>query len=403
MRNSLIVLVLLFVVSCQRKQEVKVLKNGSYRAVLTLQDNEILPFIFKVTSPTTIEIYNDNEVIEVDEISYRNDSVFIQTPVFESYIAAVFEGQNLKGDFINKTRNRLSPFYATYNKDQRFSVVRTPEVNIAGLWETVFSEGTKGEYQAKGNFKQQGEKVTGTFRTTTGDYRYLEGVIDGDSLKLSAFDGAHAFLFTAKVTDSTIEGYFYSGNHWKEPFRAARNPFYELPDPEELTFLKEGHDQLEFTFPDENGKLVSLSDERFKNKVVLVMLMGTWCPNCLDGSKYYTKFYADNKDKEFEIVALAVEFVKTKEMAFSNIKRLRDRVGMEYPILLAQYGTGSKTKLHEKLPMLNEILSYPTSIFIDKKGKVRKIYTGFNGPATGYKYNEFTTDFEDFVEMLLAE
>jgi len=53
--------------------------------------------------------------------------------------------------------------------------------------------------------------------------------------------------------------------------------------------------------------------------------------------------------------------------------------------------------------MLNKVVSYPTTIFIDKKGKVRKIHTGFNGPATGDKYIAFKEDFESFVEMLLGE
>ena len=149
--------------------------------------------------------------------------------------------------------------------------------------------------------------------------------------------------------------------------------------------------------------MVSLSDERFKNKVVLVQIMGTWCPNCLDESKYYTEFYKQNKDKGLEIVALAFEYAKTNDKAFASIKRLQNRIGIEYPILLAQTGTTSKKKAQEKLPMLNHVLSYPTTVFVDKKGKVRKIHTGFNGPATGEKFVEFKEEFVEFVGELLEE
>ena len=131
--------------------------------------------------------------------------------------------------------------------------------------------------------------------------------------------------------------------------------------------------------------------------------MGTWCPNCLDESKYYSAFFKKNKNKELEIVALAFEYAKTKELAFNRIRRLQKRIGIEYPILLAQFGSENKVKAQEKLPMLNHVLSYPTTIFIDKKGIVRKIHTGFNGPATGEKYINFTKDFELFVEKLLNE
>jgi len=131
--------------------------------------------------------------------------------------------------------------------------------------------------------------------------------------------------------------------------------------------------------------------------------MGTWCPNCLDESKYYAEFYKSNRNKDIEFVALAFEYAKTKEEAFSRIERLQFKVGIDYPILLAQYGTSDKEKAQEKLPMLNHVLSYPTSIFIDKTGKVRKIHTGFNGPATGDEYVEFKAGFEEFVGALLAE
>lgn len=76
---------------------------------------------------------------------------------------------------------------------------------------------------------------------------------------------------------------------------------------------------------------------------------------------------------------------------------------MEYPILLAQFGSSDKALAQEKLPMLNHILSYPTSIFIDRKGNVRKIHTGFNGPATGEKFIEFQKEFDGFVKQLIAE
>ncbi|NNE31080.1 MAG: TlpA family protein disulfide reductase [Winogradskyella sp.] len=404
MKNNIVIVLVIFLFNCNSEKKNVQLKNGSYRAVLYVQDNKELPFVFDVNSPTELTIYNADETIKVDEIEYRNDSVFIKAPVFEGYIAAVIKDGNLSGNFIKESLGRVVPFSAEFDTNERFKIDSHTAKDISGTWEAVFSKGIEGdEYIAKGIFKQAGQKVEGTFRTTTGDYRYLEGVMNGDQLKLSTFDGAHAFLFTAEVSDSTMEGTFYSGNHWKEPFVAKRNAAFELPNPEDLTFLKEGYDGLEFSFPDEDGNSVSLSDQRFKNKVVVVQIMGTWCPNCLDESKYYTKFYEANAERGFEIVALAFEYAKTEEKAFNSINRLRDKLNIAYPILLAQYGTSDKAKAQEKLPMLNHVLSYPTSIFIDKTGKVRKIHTGFNGPATGEKFVEFKKEFEAFVGELLAE
>lgn len=404
MRYILTCLIALMIFSCAEENKIQNLKNGTYRAILEVQDNEGLPFNFEVISPTGLKIFNAEEVIEVDEVEYRNDSIFISTPVFEGYIAATFEGDNLRGSFIKESLDRVVPFSAEYNNDNRFEIKSKATQNASGIWETVFSKGiTDDEYIAKGIFKQNGNIVTGTFRTTTGDYRYLEGVMDGDTMKLSTFDGAHAFLFTAKVSDSTMEGNFYSGNHWKEPFIAKRNDAYELPSANDLTFLKEGYDSIDFVFPNTSDELISIKDDRFKDKVVIVQIMGTWCPNCLDESKYYAEFYKNNRDQNIEIVALAFEYAKTKEIALSRIDRLQTKIGIDYPVLLAQYGTSDKAKAQEKLPMLNSVLSYPTSIFIDKTGKVRKIHTGFNGPATGEKYVEFKKEFEEFVDLLLGE
>ena len=401
MKKALFLLISIVFFSCNDLPQSMTI--GTWRAELQLTETEILPFNFEVTSKHSLKLFNAEEVILVDEITYSNDSVYIKMPVFEGYIAAKINKDILEGAFIKESLERIVPFKAQANTKHRFETLSSDyDYNISGNWETVFSEGVKGdEYVAKGMFKQEGSKVTGTFRTTTGDYRYLEGVMDGNQLKLSTFDGAHAFLFTATVSDSIMEGQFYSGNHWKEPFIAKRNEVYELPDENTLTYLNEGYDAFDFSFPDVSGQLVSLSDERFKNKPVLVQIMGTWCPNCLDESRYYSEFYKSNKD--LEIVALAFEYAKTEEEAFTSIQRLKNKLGIEYPILLAQFGTSDKSKAQEKLPMLNHVLSYPTSIFIDKKGRVRKIHTGFNGPATGEKYTVFKNEFESFVSMLLAE
>ena len=402
MKNNIYFLFLVLLISCQNKKPIKKLDLGSYRAILTVQDQQELPFIFKVINDSLINIYNAKEVIVVDEIAYQNDSVIIQTPVFEGYIKAKINKNSLSGSFIKESYDRSVKFEAIKSYI-RFPQKQNATKNVTGTWETIFSKGLEGEYLAKGIFNQEGNKVTGTFRTTTGDYRYLEGIVENDSLKLSTFDGAHAFLFNAKISDSTLNGNFYSGLHWKEPFIAKLNNSYELPSAEHLTFLKKGYHKFDFSFPDSNEKNISLSDKRFKNKVTIVQIMGTWCPNCLDESKFLTRYYDKHKKEGLEVIALAFEVAKTKKLAFKAINRLQHRIGIKYPILLAQIGSEDKKLAHEKLPMLNHIISFPTTLFIDKKGQVRKIYTGFNGPATGQKYEEFENEFDSFVTQLLKE
>ncbi len=393
MKKITLLFAVLIVVSCTKK-----LDSETYRVVLTVKDNRELPFIMRFLDTDKAEIYNAEEVITIDEIEYKNDSVFIKFPFFEGYIAAKITEAGFDGQYIIESYDRYVPVKAT--KDSiRFKTNNFSTEKLDGIWEVTFSpRGPEPTYKAKGIFTQNGTKLTGTFRTNTGDYRYLEGVINKSIFKLSTFDGAHAFLFSGTVKDDKLEGAFYSGKHWKEPFIGIRNPQFKLKKMDSLTFLKEGYDSFNFSFPDEKGNLVSLSDKEYKDKVTIVQLMGSWCPNCLDESKFLTEFAQKNKD--VKILSLAFEISKTKELAFQRINRLRERIGIPYPILLAQYGTDSKLEANKKLPMLNEVLGFPTAIIIDKEGKVRKIYTGFNGPATGQKYIDFKNEFESFINLL---
>lgn len=101
------------------------------------------------------------------------------------------------------------------------------------------------------------------------------------------------------------------------------------------------------------------------------------------------------------MIALAFEYAKTEKAARNSIRSLVDIIGVKHSILLAQYGSSNKEKAQEKLPMLNRVLSYTTTIFIDKQGQVRRIHTGFNGPATGDTFVKFKYDFDRFVPNYL--
>ena len=407
MRKALVPIFFMLLSGCANSEKKSRPKEGIWQARLEVKDKQILPFNFELSSnegeTIQMKILNGEETILVDEILVEGDSILIKAPVFEGYISAKLDSEYMDGVFVIESLDRTVPFEAEYGIEERFSNVTSNTTDATGIWETEFSPGTDDSYMGKGIFSQKNGIVSGTFRTTTGDYRFLEGVMDKDSLKVSAFDGAHAFLFQAKVTDSTMNGVFYSGNHFKEPFVAVRNENYELPSPDSLTFIKEGYDKFDFSFPNLAGETVSLSDPSFKDKVVIVQLMGSWCPNCLDESKFLVDYLENHTTGDLAVLALAFEQAKTKERALQSIQRLKDRIGISYPILLAQYGSYDKEKAQQKLPMLNHVLSYPTTIFVDKKGNVRKIHTGFNGPATGDKYEEFKVEFDSFIKELLSE
>jgi thiol-disulfide isomerase/thioredoxin len=378
------------------------LKEGTWRAVLKIKEDIELPFNFQITKNAELIIQNAEEKIVVKDIVYNGSNVNIYFPVFSTYVEAVIKDNNLEGYWINAEKKDYKiPFFAQHGRNERFAAAeKTVLADVNGKWEVTFSPGTENAYKAIGLFKQQNHKVTGTFLTETGDYRFLEGQMEEGSLKLSCFDAAHAFLFTANVKkDSIFNGIFYSGKHWNESWVAVRNDNFVLSDSDTLTYLTKGYEKLDFNFPDEKGIITSLSDSDYKNKAIIVQIMGSWCPNCMDESVYLSEVYSKYKSKGLEIIAIDYEIRNDFEVFKRNVARMKEDLGINYKIVFG--GTSKKSEAAKTLPMLNHIMSYPTTIFIDRKGKIKKIQTGFNGPGTGKIYEDYKKSTNKLIEKIL--
>ena len=98
---------------------------------------------------------------------------------------------------------------------------------------------------------------------------------------------------------------------------------------------------------------------------------------------------------------LLYEHFEDFETAARQGRALRDKHAIEFDVLVA--GSSDKARAAETLPMLNHVLAFPTLIFIDRSGGVRKIHTGFAGPGTGQHFIEFKQEFAAVVEELLNE
>ena len=401
---AFLILLIGLLVGCEPSENTTKLV-GPWLFVLNIGE-ENLPFRAEITeehSELKFYVINGNERIRAEEFKLQRDSVYIRLPIFNTALIGKFEGETITGlfrDFSRKGDYQI-PFTATSGERSRFPLGNGAASNVNGKWKVEFSPGSDNEYLAIGKFEQRGNQAFGTFLTTTGDYRYLEGNVVGDSLFLSCFDGAHAFLFKARINGDKIEGNFWSGKHWQENWTGVRSADYELPDPTSLTFLKPGYSKVDFSFENMEGKTVQLSDEKYNDKVVIVQLMGSWCPNCKDETAYLVSLHRKFNEQGLEIVALAFEKSDNKETNLSSLNRMRDHFDVPYEILLA--GKASKSEAAQMLPMLNHVLSFPTTIFIDRKGEVRRIHTGFSGPGTGEYYHEFVEETDKFVTQLLIE
>ena len=85
----------------------------------------------------------------------------------------------------------------------------------------------------------------------------------------------------------------------------------------------------------------------------------------------------------------------------NGLRNMRERFNIGYDLAVA--GVSNKDSVARSLPQLAKFLAFPTTIFLDKKGNVRKIHTGFAGPGTGKYYQEEVASFNREVDKLLKE
>jgi thiol-disulfide isomerase/thioredoxin len=146
---------------------------------------------------------------------------------------------------------------------------------------------------------------------------------------------------------------------------------------------------------------VSLSDRRFQGEVVLVVLFGTWCPNCNDEAPILARWHHDYREQGLQIIGLAYEFTGDVERDRRMVRLYAERYGLEFPLLLA--GISDKAAAGATLPDLTAVLAYPTIVFVGRDGRVRNIHSGFEGPGTGEHHEKLVVRMEAIIGELLAE
>ena len=373
-----------------------------------------LPFNFEVeyTDDTTFQIVflNGEERIVVKDVSFgrsksrAKDSIRINFPIYDTYITGLYEEGIIEGEYVVNYRNNYRiPFIARFGMDYRFTQIPKPaELDLTGTWEVTFGPGgdEPSPFAGIGEFVQTENELKGTFRTETGDYRYLHGVVSGTKVYLSVFDGAHAFLFEAKLDpeQETMVGSFRSGTHYRTVWQARRNPEAKLTNPYQLTSVTDAGAPIDFSFLSAAGDTVSLSDEAFAGKVKLVQLFGTWCPNCRDETRFLLDYLQSHQHENLQVLGIGFERYRDTERSLAALERYKKQMNVPYPILYGGYY--DKEEASARMPMLSKIISYPTLLFIDADNRVRKIHTGFDGPATS-RYETFQKEFDESIQQLL--
>lgn len=396
---------------CGCRPQEQQLEAGPWRGVLQRSDGIEIPFQFEVRDTAghqVIDIVNGAGRLRVDSLRFSGDSVYIHMPFFDSdFQLARSADHTLQGRWVKHypTGDKSMQFTASPGVTYRLRAhVAAPRHDVTGRWSTLFTEGGD-TTAAVGEFAQQDSLVTGTFLTTSGDYRFLAGVMDGDTLRLSTFDGSNVYLFQAVAgSDRTLEaGEFYAGFAGHASWSAYKDSAAYLPDAFALTKARPGEHRLAFTFPDLDGHAVSLGDDRFRNKVVVIQIMGSWCPNCMDETAFMSGWYAANHHRGVEVVGLCYERATDFDDAVRKVMEFKNRFDVGYPLLITGVKPGDPQLLEKTLPQLQGFAGFPTTIFLNKAGDIARIHAGFSGPGTGKHYKQYIAEVNHLVDSLLAE
>jgi peroxiredoxin len=397
-------LLLLTLAGCNSKVTEPTL--GTYRAVLELPGGQT-PFGLQLARENdgyVIYLMNGTERTRVPNVQLKDRELQVVFPGYENSLRAGIERNSLAGTVTLIKDGGVEQnirFTAKLGEQHRFfKEPQTDNFDVAGRWQLELTNDAGEVTPAVALFEQVHAKVTGTVMTPTGDHRFLEGEVHGDEIWLSTFAGGLAYLYKFKVNGSgELQGEYWQGLKSHSKVAARRNADAQLVELD--TQLKSDTERFDFSFRDLDGHSVSLSDARFQGKVVLVTLGGSWCPNCHDEAVFLAPFYREYRERGFEIIALMFERHGDFDKAARAVRNYRKDLGIEFTTLIA--GIADTDDASAKLPALQQVYAYPTTVFVDRQGKVRKTHTGFTGPATGQHYTDYVREFRALVDELLAE
>lgn len=406
--SSLILLLSCTLMAAQQKPA-----TGKWNGLLERTDSNHIPFRFEITDSAAhqvVYLINGTERMQTDNLTVQGDSVFISLPFFEAQLRARMAGSDtLKGTWIKRLadRNTGLPFTAIHQRQVQKPTAVPPVANLTGKWIATFTDTVSGKTSHYvGVFKQEDAYITGSFLTPYGDYRFLEGHVSGNQFRISGFDGGYALGFTARITgsDSLSAGSFVSGTGATRQWHARKDASATLAGIAPETYRNTtAPEQIHFTFNDPSGQPVSLSDTTFQNKVVLIQILGTWCPNCVDEARFFQELYNRYHAQGLEIIGLAYERSTDTGRSRTAVRNFMRRLQLTYPVLIPPVAAGDPDNAVRTLPQFTRFPAFPTTIILNREGKIHDIRAGFNGPGTGSVHEEEREAYYRLVETLLRE
>ncbi|MEP0986847.1 TlpA disulfide reductase family protein [Ekhidna sp.] len=382
----------------------QIIKPGQWQGIVHYSGAQV-PFTIEIGYPfgevPEIIFVNGTERRVVQNATIEGDSIFIPLDPFDVEIRAKYSAMNLTGLYIKYYRDQRIPFTAAYGKPRMTKRSVRPTAPIEDRWKITFSPESSDISKGVGLFKQRGNVVTGTIMTQVSDYRYFEGILDGDSMKLTCFDGAHAFAFYGKKSESGWQGQMIYGDGYSEEWNAVYDENAQLTDPFEMVQVETGSQKPYYDLLGAGQGKDAIDPTKYEGKVLIIQLFGTWCPNSHDQTKYLVNWYNKNKDRAVAILGSSFEANYSQEYGLERLGQYREMNDIPYDLVLG--GRLSKTGAAMPFAFIQRIEAFPTLVILDKQGYVRHVHSYFNGPATGEYYQAFDRRFNEIIESLLSE
>ena len=373
---------------------------GPWRGTLELAGTP-LPFALVIQrsgGALVADLCNGSRCDSRATVRMRGDSIVFDIADYDATISARRQGDSLVGSYHNVGRNgpRTIPFRAARGRWPEAAAPAT----LQGNWDAWFvtDQRRSPRVLVLGNGAQGME---GGVVSNTGDLGVFWGRAVGDSFMVARFDGVSVYVLAGKLMGDTLRGVFHAGLRTQTPYVAVRSGGTpHLTAPTAITSA-DTVAPFHFSFPDLQGRLVTEADPRFKGKVVLVDIFGSWCVTCHEATPHLLELYRDYRARGLEILGLGYEVTGDSTRDNPQIRRFRDKFSIPWPLLHA--GTSVVEETAATLPQLHGFTAYPTTIFLGRDGRIRQVYAGFRGPSAGAQHLRQIEDYRRIIESLLAE
>ncbi|HVY80538.1 MAG TPA: TlpA disulfide reductase family protein [Steroidobacteraceae bacterium] len=404
--------------------------NGRWDAQL-VRDDTVIPFRLDISgSGPTLKgtLYDGFRPYEnTTSATFQDGTLVLNLEHYLTTITATLQDGKLVGNVVAQNRENRADyrFVATRHVDVPVSAANVP--SIAGSWEIPLDTPTsKGEHAFRFIVEQRGAEVAASILRVDGDTGAYSGAYRDGKWVLSHYDGSRPGVIEVTPTkDGTLEivqrvdrpqpaaasdhEQRYGGESVPDGRYAQKLVAYRpdvarakgLPEPANFlthTTVRDPKEKFTFNFPDVEGKLVSNEDPRFKGKVIVAVVTGTWCPNCHDEAQYLVQLDKKYRDQGLAIVALDFEEPE-QQGSLARVHAFVKQYGVKYPYLIA----GAPAEMWEKVPQLVNLNTWPATVFVGRDGTVRAVHSGFASPASGQFNAQLKKEFTERIEQLLAE